>query len=54
MKWYYNHQNQGEYGFLEINGISDIHFSGKSFLYDDPKNLREGDEVVVNFKIKQV
>lgn len=53
VKWYYNHQTNGEYGFLEINGIGDIHFSGNVFLYKDPKKLNPGDEVVVTLNKKE-
>jgi hypothetical protein len=53
VKWYYNQQNKGEYGFLEIKNIGDIHFSGKVFMYGDPKNLIPGDEVVVTLNKKE-
>lgn len=54
VKWYFNHQTNGEYGFLEKNGMPDIHFTGKVFLYTDPKNLKPGDEVVVTLNKKEV
>jgi hypothetical protein len=47
IKWYLNKQTNGEYGFIEKKGLPDIYFSGDKFLYSDPKNLSEGDEVVV-------
>ena len=53
VKWYYNRLTNGEYGFLEIKGIGDIHFSGKVFLYKDPKLLNIGDEVVVTLSKKE-
>lgn len=54
VKWYYNHQTSGEYGFLELNGLPDIHFSGKSYLYNNPEFLKPGDEVVVTLSKKDV
>lgn len=53
VKWYYNQRNRGEYGFLEIKNIGDIHFSGNVFLYKDPKKLNPGDEVVVTLNKKE-
>jgi hypothetical protein len=47
IKWYYNKQTDGEYGFIEKSGLPDIYFSGEHFLYSDPKNLKPNDEVVV-------
>lgn len=52
VKWYYNHQTDGEYGFLEKNGMPDIHFSGSVFLFKDQKKLMPGDEVVVTLNKK--
>ena len=54
VKWYYNKQNIGEYGFLEKNGMPDIHFSGNVYLYKDPKHLEPGDEVIVTLNKKEV
>lgn len=54
VKWYYNHQTSGEYGFLELNGLPDIHFSGKSYLNNNPEFLKPGDEVVVTLSKKDV
>lgn len=53
VKWYYNRSTNGEYGFLEIKDIGDIHFSGNVFLYKDPKLLNIGDEVVVTLNKKE-
>jgi hypothetical protein len=54
VKWYYNKQNKGEYGFLEKYGMPDIHFSGNVYLYKDPKHLEPGDEVIVTLNKKEV
>lgn len=54
VKWYYNQQTKGEYGFLELKGMPDIHFSGKSYLYNNPEYLKPGDEVVVTLNKKEV
>lgn len=54
VKWYYNQQNNGEYGFLEKNGMPDIHFSGNVYLFKDPRNLKPGDEVVITLNKKDV
>lgn len=54
VKWYYNQQNNGEYGFLEKKGMPDIHFSGNVYLFKNPRNLKPGDEVVVTLNKKDV
>ena len=53
VKWYYNQQTRGEYGFVEIKDIGDIRFYGSDFLYKDPKKLNPGDEVVVTLNKKE-
>ncbi len=47
VKWYYNKQTDGEYGFIEKPGIPDIYFAGDTFMFDDPKTIKPGDIVVV-------
>lgn len=54
VKWYFNNQTNGEYGFLEIKGLPDIHFSGKVYLYSNPKDLKPGHEVVVTLAKEDV
>lgn len=54
VKWYYNHQTRGEYGFLELLGFPDIHFTSKSYLYNNPLYLKPGDEVVVTLNKRVV
>lgn len=54
VRWYYNHQTSGEYGFLEVKGLPDIHFAGKVFLYKDPKNLTPDTDVVVTLNKNEV
>ncbi len=54
VKWYYNHQTSGEYGFLESDGLPDILFTGKSYLHNNPEFLIPGDEVVVTLRKKDV
>ena len=54
VKWYYNHQTSGEYGFLEIKGLPDVHFSGKTYLHNNPEYLKPGDEVIVTLNKKDV
>ena len=47
VKWYYNKQTDGEYGFIEKPGIPDIYFAGDTFMFDDPKTIKPDDIVVV-------
>jgi hypothetical protein len=47
VKWYYNKQTEGEYGFIEKAGIPDVYFAGNTFMFDDPKKIQPGDIVVV-------
>jgi hypothetical protein len=54
VKWYFNKQTNGEYGFIEKTGLPDIYFSGEHFLYSDPKNLKPDDEVVVTVSKKDI
>ncbi len=50
LKWYYNRQTEGEYGFLQYKGLPDIRFYGNSVLGVDPHHLSKGQEVVVTLK----
>lgn len=54
VKWYFNKQTNAEYGFIEKKGLPDIYFAGEKFLYSDPKNLSDGDEVVVTISKEDV
>jgi hypothetical protein len=54
VKWYYNQQTNGEYGFLEKQDLPDIRFSGKHFKNKDPKNLKPGDNVIVTISQKEI
>lgn len=54
IKWYFNKQTNAEYGFIEKKGLPDIYFAGEKFLYSDPKNLSDGDEVVVTITKEDV
>lgn len=47
VKWYFNKQTEGEYGFIEKPGIPDIYFAGDTFMFDDPKTIKPDDIVVV-------
>jgi hypothetical protein len=47
VKWYFNKQTNGEYGFIEKKGLPDIYFSGDKYLYSNPRDLKPDDEVVV-------
>lgn len=47
VKWFFNKQTNGEYGFIEKKGLPDIYFSGDKYLYSDPRDLKPDDEVVV-------
>jgi hypothetical protein len=54
VKWYFNKQTDGEYGFAEKLGLPSIYFSGKTFLYSDPKKLLPGDELVVTIEKQDI
>lgn len=54
VKWYYNHSNDGEYGFLICNGLPDIYFKGAVVKEINPRTLRENDEVLVEIPLKDL
>jgi len=54
LKWYYNRQTNGEYGFLTCSGLPDIRFSGGSVIDANPHQLSEGQELVVTIKKREL
>lgn len=52
VKWYYNHANDGEYGFLTCSELPDIHFSGNAVKGINPMQLRANDEVIIQVPIQ--
>ncbi|WP_100613614.1 hypothetical protein [Confluentibacter citreus] len=54
VKWYYNHSNEGEYGFLTCSGIPDVHFNGSVVYGINPRHFRENDEVLVEIAIEEL
>lgn len=54
VKWYYNHANNGEYGFLTCNGLPDIYFKGEVVEGINPRTLRENDEVLVEIPLNDL
>ncbi len=54
IKWYYNHSNDGEYGFLVCNGLPDIYFKGDVVKAINPRTLRENDEVLVEIPLNDL
>lgn len=47
VKWYYNRNTGGEYGFLESDKLGDIHFNGGCVYGEDPHQLSENQNVIV-------
>lgn len=47
LKWYYNHQKEGEYGFVEKQGLPDIFFHKDAFKFSEPLDLKKDSLLVV-------